>query len=166
MSHNVIGTRVVDPYVLCLVSSRWYLLAHDHRRGRVLKFAIDRIWSVKETGKAFRRPAGFSAAQHLKHAFGIYEAPDEQGTEPGEIRIRFDAFAARYVRETKWHDSQKLTLRSDGGVELTIVVRGSVEVERFVLGWGEHAEVLAPADLRDCMRRRIAGALSAYEVGQ
>lgn len=159
---GVTTVRKVDPYALSVVGSRWYLLARDHLRGRVLRFALERIWSAAETGRTFERPAGFTPGAFLKDAFGIFEAPDAPGEEPAEIRIRFDAFAARYVRETVWHPSQRITALEDGRIELSLRVRGSVEVEQFVLGWGEHAEVVAPGELRAQVRARVARMHAAY----
>jgi proteasome accessory factor B len=66
--------------------------------------------------------------------------------------VRFDAFASQLVRERFWHSSQTMAERRDGTVELTLRLGSLEEVERWILGWGEHAEVLSPAALR----RRIA----------
>jgi proteasome accessory factor B len=40
----------------------------------------------------------------------------------------------------------------DGGLVLTIRLRALPEVERWVLSWGAHVEVLTPVELR----RRVA----------
>jgi predicted DNA-binding transcriptional regulator YafY len=156
--------RTVDPYVLCVVNSKWYLLAYDYRRARVLSFAVERIWGAKETHREFDRPEGFSAADHLKDAFGIYLPPEDSGEKATEIVIRFDALAARYVRETKHHWTQKIRDLPGKEIEVTFTVRGTIEVENFVLGWGEHAEVLAPASLRKRVRERLARAFARYGI--
>ena len=44
--------------------------------------------------------------------------------------------------------------RVDGGVEMTMEVRGTTEVVSWVLGFGRTAEVLEPAALRDQIPRR------------
>jgi proteasome accessory factor B len=38
---------------------------------------------------------------------------------------------------------------SDGGVELSLYLSDIEEIERWVLSWGAHATVLAPAELVD-----------------
>jgi len=68
------------------------------------------------------------------------------------------------VRETRWHSTQKIKELDDGGIELTIKVRGTLEVESWVLGWGEHAEVVRPASLRKRMKARLSKALAKYET--
>lgn len=154
--------RTVDPYVLCIVDSKWYLLARDHLRGHVVSFAVDRIWTAKQTSREFVRPPHFSAAEYLKDTFGIYRPPEESEERATEIVIRFDALSARYVRETKWHSTQKIRELSGKEIELSFTVRGTIEVERFVLEWGEHAEVLAPSSLRKRVRERLARAFAKY----
>jgi proteasome accessory factor B len=160
-STRVTTTRVVDPYALCVVNSNWYLIGYDHSRRAVRKFALSRVWSMHVTERGFKRPPSFNASDLLKDAFGIYESPDPH--EPlEEIVIRFDALAAPYVRETTWHESQTSRMMNDGGFELTLKVRGTIEVERFVLAWGEHARVVAPERLREKMRARLEAALRQY----
>ncbi len=62
--------------------------------------------------------------------------------------MRFDAFAGRLIEERTWHASQSTEARPDGGLDLTMQVGVSPEVERWILGWGDHVEVLEPAVLR------------------
>jgi proteasome accessory factor B len=161
-SSGVTGTRIVEPYALCVVNARWYLLAYDLRRKRVLKFAVERIWSAGKTGKRFERSSQFSPAQHLQDAFGIYQSPDDEKRDAELIRVRFDALAARYVKDTQWHPSQTMLRREDGSVELTFSLRGTIEVEAFILSWGEHAEILEPLPLRALVRNRLERALAKY----
>ena len=74
------------------------------------------------------------------------------------VRIRFDEWASRLVRERVWHESQKVKPLSGGRLELELELGGLEEIERWVLSWGEHAEVLGPKKLRERVRevaRRI-----------
>ena len=83
------------------------------------------------------------------------------------MRLRFAAAAARRVRESVWHSSQKLQDLPDGGCLLTLCVGGIREIKTWVMGWGADVEVLAPEELRawvaDDSRRMAAqyGVLSA-----
>jgi len=62
--------------------------------------------------------------------------------------LRFDAFAARLVTERQWHPSQKIKHLVDGEIELTMTLGSLEEIERWVLSWGEHVQVLEPAALK------------------
>jgi predicted DNA-binding transcriptional regulator YafY len=140
---NSAEPRIVHPYHLTCVDSVWYLLAHDCHRKAMRIFALSRISGIQLSDREFVRPANFSAAEFMKNAFGIFHT---QGT-PREVRVRFDAWAAISVRERLWHSSQTEVALEDGGIEISLLLSSTTEVERWILGWGNHATVLEPADL-------------------
>ena len=135
--------RRVQPWHLCCVDNQWYLIGHDLDRAAKRTFALPRIAAVELTRRTFPRPARFSIREHLGGSFGIIA-----GTGDYRVRLRFDSWAAQLVRERFWHDSQELAERRDGGLDLTLQLADLAEVERWVLSWGEHVEVLGPKDLR------------------
>ncbi len=135
--------RRVQPWHLCCVDNQWYLIGNDLDRAAKRTFALPRIAAVELTKRTFPRPAGFSIREHLGGSFGIIA-----GSGDYRVRLRFDPWAAQLVRERFWHDSQELTDRRDGGIELVLQLADLAEVERWVLSWGEHVEVLAPKELR------------------
>jgi proteasome accessory factor B len=140
--------RRAQPYHLGCVENQWYLFAFDLDRRQMRTFVLARMRNIRNTGKAFVRPASFSAADYLGSALGVFT-----GKSPIVIRIRFDAFAARLVRERQWHPSQKLKKLAGGEIELTLKLASLPEVFRWVLSWGEHARVLAPEELRRQVRQ-------------
>ena len=146
-------TRTVHPYV----DNAWYLLAHDPQRGQLRTFALARIRGPKTTGKAFDRPRNFSAEKELKSGFGVFG-----GSGKHFVKIRFDAFAARLVRERDWHPSQKIRELRGGEIELQMTLGALEEIERWILSWGEHAKVLAPRELAESIEKRIQRTLRQY----
>ena len=64
------------------------------------------------------------------------------------VRVRFQPFAAQLVRERIWHHSQRIKELRDGGLELQLQLGSLEEIERWILSWGDQAEVLEPAKLR------------------
>ncbi len=139
--------RVVDPYHLGNINGEWFLFAYDHLRGDIRTFVPARIKSLKATGKTFERSRKFSLEKRLRDSFGVVSASGEY-----EIAIRFAPAVADYIREKKWHDSQRLVDLKDGGVELHLKLSGLTEIERWVLGWGGNAVVLKPAALAEMVR--------------
>jgi proteasome accessory factor B len=139
--------RRVHPYHLSHRENLWYLLGHDVERGGLRQFALTRVSHARATQRKFERPAGFSAEKYFEKSFGAFAGEGDH-----RVRIRFSPVAAGRVRERFWHDSQKFTERSDGGVELSLQLGDLAEVARWVLGWGDEAEVLAPAALRERVR--------------
>jgi proteasome accessory factor B len=134
--------RVVDPYHLANINGEWYLFAYDHARQDIRTFVPARVQSVKLTGKTFERPQKFSLEKRLRDSFGVHSGKGEY-----EVVIRFNARAADYIREKKWHESQQLRDLKGGGVELRMKLSSLVEVERWILSWGGDATVVKPREL-------------------
>ena len=140
--------RRVDPYHLANINGEWYLFAYDHARADIRTFVPARMESVKRTGKTFPRPQKFSLEQRLRGSFGVHSGQGEF-----VVVLRFNARAADYVREKKWHASQQLRDLKNGGVELTLKLSSLAEIERWVLSWGGDAVVLKPRALAENIRR-------------
>jgi hypothetical protein len=65
------------------------------------------------------------------------------------------------VKRRRWHPTQRF--RSvDGAVEMTMDLRGTVEVVSWVLGFGDKARVVEPAALRDAVAAEVAAMNRAY----
>ena len=150
-------TRNVQPYHLANVDNAWYLLAHDPQRGQLRTFALARIRGANTTGKTFDRPRGFSAEKELKSGFGVFS-----GSGKHTVRIQFDGFAARLVRERDWHPSQKIRELKNGEIELEMTLGALEEIERWILSWGEHAKVRGPKILADNVKKQIQRTLKKY----
>jgi predicted DNA-binding transcriptional regulator YafY len=75
-----------------------------------------------------------------------------------------DVIAAAYAKKPKWHPSQELTPMADGRTELKVRVDNLVEIEKDLLRWGEHAEVLSPPELRTRMWQIYRAAPLLYEA--
>lgn len=149
--------RVVDPYHLANINGDWYLFAFDHLRKDVRTFVPARISDLAKTGKHFERPTKFALEKRLRDSFGIYSKEGEF-----DVVLRFEERVADYIREKRWHPSQQLKELPDGGVELRLKLGSLVEIQRWVLGWGGAAKVLAPAELVTSVRAAAEATLAAH----
>ena len=140
--------RLVDPYHLANINGEWYLFAYDHARQDIRTFVPSRVQSAKPTGKTFVRPEKFSLEKRLRDSFGV-----RSGEGDYEVVIQFNARAADYVREKKWHESQQLRELKGGGVELRMKLSSLMEVERWVLSWGGDAKVIKPRELAAAVKQ-------------
>ncbi len=140
--------RTVDPYHLANINGEWFLFAFDHLRNDIRTFVPARIRKVEFTGKSFARPSKFSLGKTLQNSFGVHSGKGVQ-----EVIVQFSPYAADYIREKKWHPSQKLRELKNGGVELRLNLSSLGEIERWILGWGGNATVVAPAELAESVRR-------------
>ena len=139
--------RIVDPYHLANVNGDWFLFAHCHLRRDIRTFVPARIQSAESTGKQFKRRKNFSIENALRDSFGVHS-----GKADYKVVIRFNETVADYIREKKWHASQKLKNLPNGRVELTLRLSSLIEVQRWILSWAGNAEVIAPKELRKAVR--------------
>ncbi len=148
--------RVVNPYHLANINGEWFLFAYCHLRKDIRTFAPGRIRGVRETGSGFPRPRQFSLEKRLRDSFGVMTGRGEY-----EVVLQFDEFAADYIREKRWHPSQRMKEGTNGGLEMRLRLSSLTEVQRWILGWGGHAVPLAPPELvdsvREAARRTLAG---------
>lgn len=158
--------RRVQGHHLGCMDHKWYLFGWDTARRAIRTFALSRMGGIEVTPVRYRRPEKFDLAEVLRGAFGVHSG--QPGTEV-VVRVRFDAWAARLVREHQWHPSQSLEedAAADGSQGLVLVLRlgGLEEIRRWILSWGEHAEVLAPAELREWVHDTAAAIVRRHRRG-
>jgi proteasome accessory factor B len=150
--------RRVRPLHIACLENQWYLFAEDLARKDLRTFALPRMRNVDLTTARFRRPPNFSISKVLSGSFGVFE-----GGKKHRIRLQFDAFAARLVSERTWHESQKFQEAKDGSATLELELGGLEEIERWVLSWGSHVQVLAPPQLRDQIKKQAAAIGRMYD---
>jgi predicted DNA-binding transcriptional regulator YafY len=151
--------RTIAPYHLHNMRGDWYLIALDDRRGEFRSFLVSRIeeWQILET--PFQRDQKFSIHEYMKTAFQV-----ERGGELKKVAIRFDSRQARYIRERHWHENQEpLEELPEGSVILRFKTGGLGEVQRWVMQYGCHAEVLEPIELRESIRMEIQKMIGCYQ---
>lgn len=147
MSRDAETERRVDPYHLTYFATGLYLVGHCHLRGAVRVFAVERIRAVDVLPGTFTMPADFDVHAYLASAWGLIRG------DVVTVVARFAPAVAPYVRERLWHPSQKLRDLPDRSLEMTLGVADTIEVRRWLLGFGAEVEVVTPASLREALRR-------------
>ena len=135
----------VRPYLLeASASTRaLYLIGFDESRRALRTFRLQRIIELSLTLETFEAPDPAAVQAELGRAWGVIADQEEV-----EVVVRFDAGAAGLVAETTWHPTEKVERQADGSVVWRARVPGTIEIRRWILGWGAQAEVLAPSELR------------------
>ena len=153
--------RVVQPLHLACIEQQWYLFGFDlHREGKVRTFALTRMSRLQRTGRHFERAERFSLDEHLASSFGVFSSSRAE-----QVVLRFDELGGQLVRERTWHATQRIEPLPDGDLRLVLEVGLGPEIERWILGWGEHVEVLAPASLRAAIAGKTARVAALYRPG-
>jgi predicted DNA-binding transcriptional regulator YafY len=157
-SREALTTRRIDPYHLFYHQGGLYIAAYDHLRAEVRIFAVERIRELRQTGDTFRIPDDFDFDTYMQGSFGILRG------ETSMIRIHFSRHRAKWIAERNWHESQEIQSLPDGDLILSLKVADTAEIKGWILSFGQDAEVLEPASLREQIRVETEALLSRLEV--
>lgn len=149
MSKNRQTTRVVDPYSLIYRKGFWYLIGYCHLRQEVRIFKVLRIKSIKVTEEKFTIQKNYSAKEYMKNSWNVFRG------EETKVRIIFKKEEAGFIKETKWHENQKIEEFTNGDIAFTVYVNGTEEIKSWVLGFGNKAKVMEPAGLKEEIKNEI-----------
>ncbi|MDX2109868.1 MAG: WYL domain-containing transcriptional regulator [Verrucomicrobiota bacterium] len=153
-------SRNLQPWGFRVVEQKWYVLGFCTLRMEERTFALSRISNPRKTGGRFTRPGDFNPEERLTQSFGVYK-----GSESHAIHLRFTADAAPQVRERVWHASQSITELPEGGIEFSLRLDSLVEIERWILGWGDRCTVLGPPALIEQIKAVTRSMAGKYGVG-
>ncbi len=145
--------RRVDPYALIHSQGAWYLAGHDHLRGAVRNFKLQRISSnvsmtARGSGPDFDVPEGFS--------------PDERSVTEPWIAEEGTSVDVAFSPRLSWWVEQSSGFQPRGKWRDWSVVRVNVADEdgfvSWVLQFGEDAVVRSPDRMRQAVVKRLRAA--------
>ena len=145
-----------DPYRLLSAAGGLYCIGKAPPHESLTTLAIDRFRALRVTDEGFEIDRDFDADRYRTESFGVV------WEKPMNVVIRFRADQAPYVRERVWHPTQRIRELPDGQVDLSFRAGGEFEIARWILGWGDAAEVVRPPGLRQYVQLVLARALKPY----
>jgi proteasome accessory factor B len=147
--------RTVDPWGLVLRDGFWYLVGFDHGRGERRTFRIDRFESAVRVldDSTFERPAGFDPRDAVPSDPKLIGATDTVT----DARVRIDADRAAAAID-ELGEQRVVTRHDDGSVDVDVPCANVAAFRSWLLGFVEHAEVLAPESVRADVVAWLAGA--------
>ena len=153
--------RIVDPLSVVALDGRWYLDGFCHRAGDMRRFRVDRVLSVRPTGKTVTTsgPAAVSEAVSDHRAGDVGEAAFVPGPDAIVARVAVDE-GGRWLTDAV--PTLGVEALPDGRTVVRLAVASSVWFERLLLRLGPHAEVLGPPEFADSGRRAATRLLSRY----
>lgn len=158
------ATLIVYPYLLKEYNNRWFLICEksSNRSPQVNIFALDRIHSVRVAQEhPFKKCVAFDPAHFFDDTLGVSKTIHDRARR---VVIKVDADQAPYVESKPFHRSQKVEQRfRDGSIQLSLKVVLNHELERLILGFGAHVEVIAPPALRERIAGHVRRASAHYE---
>ena len=149
--------RDVSPQRLVFYRGNWYLDAWCHLRDDLRSFAVDAIRKVAMRSEAAQEVATESLDEHLGAGYGIFSGPAHN-----QAVLRFEPAAARFVAAERWHAKQEQQIEPSGHLILTVPYADEQELIMDITRYGPDVEVMAPNQLKQKVKRRLAEALAKY----
>ena len=156
-SRGIGRTYRLEPLTLAVYRQGLYLFARDVNEDRVKTFAVERFARFSRLRRdRFAYPDDFDPRAHIQHAFGI------TGGEPVDVVATFAHEVSPYVRERRWHVSQRVEVLGNGDVRLRLRVANTAELREWLLGFGHQVRVESPPELVEAVRSAHARAAAMY----
>jgi proteasome accessory factor B len=149
--------KKVHPCHIAYINNLWTLFAFDPKPKDIRTFVFFRVTGLELTDERFAATQRFDLNKELEGSMGVFK-----GREKHEVVIEFDAWGADDVRGRTWHASQELDDHPTGGLTMTMTLNNLEEVERWVLGFGEHAEVVRPLELKERLKKSAGAVQKKY----
>lgn len=149
----------IAPYCVRFWKSCWFVLGKDEKSGELMSFDLARTLSFEISDQRFRFPYDFNAEDYFKNFFGM-EVDDSLPVE--QVKLKIGGRSRDKVRTLPLHHSQKEALADK---DFSVFVYNFVPTDDFIqtlLSMGADAEVLAPASLRDRVKKTIDDMYAAY----
>ncbi len=153
-----VSTRL-DPYRLLFSRRSWYVIGRSSIHRSTRTFNLGRILALDPLQEDFEIPRGFSIQRYLRNAWHLIP---EKGRDY-KVEIRFAKMVAQNVSEVAWHKTQQLKFNDDGTLDFQVTVSGLNEISWWILGYGDQAKVLKPAQLRRIVAERAQRTASQYD---
>ena len=137
-------TYDIYPYNFVYWNASIYLIGYCCRDRKIKIWKVDRLYDAQSLPKRKFSRKDFDVEQFLSNAV----APFVGETSVELVTVRFTGYAARIVTEEKLRPIEELVKEPSGAVVAKIRTETGKSFTRWILGFGRHAEILAPSSLR------------------
>jgi predicted DNA-binding transcriptional regulator YafY len=151
-------TTGLRPYQLLFSQHSWYIIGRSSLHREIRIFNLARIKSLETLKQKFVVPRSFDLDRHLGNAWHFMNSSDRDS----HVVIHFKPLVARNVAEVNWHKTQRTKFLPDGSMVFHATVAGLSEIAWWILGYGDQAEVLRPARLRQLIAQRAKNMAAMY----
>jgi hypothetical protein len=151
------------------------IVVHDHQLYVIGRTQV--AWSARRDANTVLHPYRFSRIASVDVLPDTFKYPDRDAYDPEKVfRDSFGIFLDRpvedvvlllnagwatYAQSHTWHESQRISSHGDR-VEVRLHVGLCPELESWILGFGEQAEVVEPRVLRERIHARLFAARGTY----
>ena len=146
----------VSPYILCWDSENYYMVAFHRRYSRLAHFRVDKMTDVQvEPDKRQALGEDLDPAAYCQSVFGMYTGEDSR------VTVRFTADLIGVVVD-RFGKDVPIVIESDDCFVANLKASISPVFFSWILQFGNRAQILAPAKVREQMLAFIRETLEKY----
>ena len=97
--------------------------------------------------KNFIKNNDISAESYFEGSWSVFSG------EPVEVVALFKDESARVIATSEHHKGEKIEELDNGYLKYTVTTNGLEEIQRWIIGFGDSVEVLAPQELKDSLSK-------------
>ena len=151
-------SREVLPLLLKEFRNRWYLIAQDNAKNKVITYGLDRIKDLIILEEVGSLKTDFNADNFFKYSLGITANEDR----PEVIEFKVDKVGSKYLQSLPLHTSQTKIKEGKKRDTFRLEVILSEELKRTFLSYGDQLEVIKPSKLRNDLKTTIIALNNLY----
>ena len=133
----------LQPYYLVFRNQGWHLLGFCEQAKDFQIFNLSFVKSITLLDQNFKKDPNFSLEKFFENKWEI------QGGKLYTVKIKFKGAAAKLILSSQRHPKEEISKLRDGSVIYTVTIEGLEEITRWILTFGEEAEVLKPKELKE-----------------
>lgn len=156
---NTLFEGVVEPLGLIAKRNVWYMAANTDRG--IFSYRVSRLQDARVLEETFVRPPDFDLARYWE------QASDHLLSARWRYAVRLKLQEEKLASLPALSGNRLFQVRSrnpigDGWLEAELDFRSREAALGCILGFGTHAEVLAPDDLRECVSETALAVAAMY----
>lgn len=153
---------LLHPYYLKQYNNRWFLFGYNPFTDKYdWNLALDRIIKIIEIRDRYHENSEIDWSEYFEDIIGVTKP---EGSNLEKITLHFKGKSGKYIETKPVHGSQKSKWLSDDLLEINLNLIINYEFESLIISYGEDAQVIQPAFLKEKIFQRLKKACLQYEL--
>ena len=149
--------RVVGPKFMYFAQASLYLVAEEMESGITKTFSLPRVNRAEMLDTPYDGEET-DPDQYFGKSFGVYSSNVSE-----KVVLEFKPPVAAFIKERQWHDSQVVSEKGSGVIEVQFEIGVTPELVQWVLSYGSSVEVIEPASLVDSIISEAEKTIHVYK---
>ncbi len=157
VNSKTLRARKIGPHYLYYARGGLYLVGEDLEQQKTKVFALPRFKSATMLDQSYEGTIS-TPEDVFNGSLGAFT-----GTKIEKIIVEFKSDVASFVKERRWHSSQRIVQLEGDRIQVSLEVAETPELYSWILGFGPSARVIAPSTLAERIAVMAMETVSLYE---